>query len=92
LRPTCVGKVGKISPWIQKKKIEVANMLHVVGNEMQVAILKLNNVNKYKEHLCTKMEHVKVVHESMTSMMEEKEEKLNVLQYSGVRDGGGFSL
>ncbi len=67
-------------------------MLHVVGNEMQVAILKLNNVNKYKEHLCTKMEHVKVVHESMTSMMEEKEEKLNVLQYSGVRDGGGFSL
>jgi hypothetical protein len=38
------------------------------------------------------MEHVKVVHQSMTSMMEEKEKKLNVLWQSSVRDGGNSSL
>ncbi len=38
------------------------------------------------------MEHVKVVHESMTPVMEEEEKKLNVLQQSSVMDGGDFNL
>jgi hypothetical protein len=46
---------------------------------MEVVRLELDNVNKDKEHLCTKMGHVKVMNESMTSMMEEEEKKLNVL-------------
>jgi hypothetical protein len=31
LKPTSVGKVEEISPWIQKKKMEVADLLYVVG-------------------------------------------------------------
>jgi hypothetical protein len=38
------------------------------------------------------MEHVKVVNESMTSMMEEEEKKLNVLRQSSAVDGGDSSL
>jgi len=53
--------------------------VHVVANELEVAKLKLDNKNKDKEHLCTKMEHINVVHESMTSMKEEKEKKLQDL-------------
>jgi hypothetical protein len=51
--------------------------VHVVANELAVAKLELDNKNK--EHLCTKMEHINVVHESMTSMKEEKEKKLQDL-------------
>jgi hypothetical protein len=58
--------------------MEVADLLYVVGNEMEV--VRLEPDNKGKEHLCIKMEHVKVVNESMTSMMEEEEKKLNVLR------------
>jgi hypothetical protein len=79
LSPTSVGKVGEITPWIQEKKMEVVDLLYVVRNEMEATRLELDNVNKDKECVCTKMEHVKVVHELMTSMMEEKEKKLNVL-------------
>jgi hypothetical protein len=59
---------------------------------MEIAKLELDNVNKDKECLCTKMEHVKVVNQSMTSMMEKKEKKLNVLWQSGAKDGGNSSL
>jgi hypothetical protein len=38
------------------------------------------------------MEHVKVVNESMISMMEEKGKKLNVLWHSSAMDGRDFSL
>ncbi len=75
-----------------RKKMEVADLLYVVGNEMEVVRLELDNVNKDKEHLCIKMEHVKAVNESMTSMMEEEEKKLNVLWQSSVMDGGDSSL
>jgi hypothetical protein len=71
-----IGKVGEISPWIHKKKSEMAKLLYVVGSEMEATRLELNSVHKEKEHLWTKMEHVKVVHESMTSMMEKEEKKL----------------
>jgi hypothetical protein len=70
----------------------VAELLYVVGNEMEATRLELNNVNKEKEHLCTKMEHVKVVHESMISMMEEKEKKLQALQQLNGVDGGNFNM
>ncbi len=53
--------------------------MHVVANELEVAKLKLDNKNKDNERLCTKMEHINVVHESMTSMKEEKEKKLQDL-------------
>jgi hypothetical protein len=69
----------------------VAELLYVVGNEMEATRLELDNVNKEKEHLCTKMEHVKVVHESMISMMEEEEKKLQALQLNGM-DGGDFNM
>jgi hypothetical protein len=62
------------------KNLEVVDLLYVVGNEMEVVRLELDSVNKDKECLCTKTKHVKVVHESMASMMEEKEKKFNVLQ------------
>ncbi len=52
------------------------DLVYVVGNELEVAKLEVDNINKAKECLCNKMEHVKVVHESMTSMKEEKEKKL----------------
>jgi hypothetical protein len=71
-----IGKVGEISPWIHKKKSEVAKLLYVVGSEIEATRLEFNSVHKEKEHLWTKMEHVKVVHESMTSMMEKEEKKL----------------
>jgi hypothetical protein len=57
-----------------------------------LSMILLDNVSKDKECLCTKMEHVKVVHESMTPVMEEEEKKLNVLQQSSVMDGGDFNL
>jgi hypothetical protein len=41
--------------------MEMADLLYVVGNEMEVVRLELDN--KGKEHLCTKMEHVKVVND-----------------------------
>ncbi len=69
----------------------MAELLYVVGNEMEATRLELDNVNKEKEHLCTKMEHVKVVHESMISMMEEEEKKLQALQLNGM-DGGDFNM
>jgi hypothetical protein len=69
----------------------VAELLYVVGNEMEATRLELDNVNKEKEHLCTKMEHVKVVHESMISMMEEEEKKLQALQLNGM-NGGDFNM
>jgi hypothetical protein len=72
--------------------MEATDLLYVIENEMEAVRLELDNVNKGKEHLCIKMEHVKVVHESMTSMMEEEEKKLNVLRQSSVVDGGDFSL
>ncbi len=69
----------------------MAELLYVVGNEMEATRLELDNVNKEKEHLCTKMEHVKVVHESMISMMEEEEKKLQALQLNGM-NGGDFNM
>ncbi len=63
-----------------KKKMEVANLLYVVGNEMEVARLDIDPMNKDKEGLCIKMEHIKVVHESVTTMKEGEAKKLHVLQ------------
>jgi hypothetical protein len=72
--------------------MEATDLLYVIENEMEAVRLELDNVNKDKERLCIKMEHVKVAHESMTSMMEEEENKLNVLRQSSVVDGRDFSL
>lgn len=71
-----IDKVREISPWIRKKKSEMAKLLYFVGNEMVATRLEFDNVHKEKERLCTKMEHVKVMHELITSMMKEKEKKL----------------
>ncbi len=60
--------------------------------EMEATRLELDGVNKEKEHLCMKMEHVKVVHELMISMMEEKEKKLKTLQQLNGMDGGNFGM
>jgi predicted Ser/Thr protein kinase len=70
----------------------VVDLVYVVGNELEVAKLEVDNINKAKECLCNKMEHVKVVHESMTSMKEEKEKKLQALLMLGETDGGKSSL
>jgi hypothetical protein len=64
---------------LDRKTNEVVELVHVVANELEVAKLKLDNKNKDNERLCTKMEHINVVHESMTSMKEEKEKKLQDL-------------
>ncbi len=64
---------------MDRKTNEVVELVHVVANELEVAKLKLDNKNKDNERLCTKMEHINVVHESMTSMKEEKEKKLQDL-------------
>jgi hypothetical protein len=64
---------------LDRKTNEVVELVHVVANELEVAKLELYNNNKEKEHLCTKMEHINVVHESMTSMKEKKEKKLQDL-------------
>ncbi len=78
--PTLVsfGK-GRGGHPLDRKTNEVVELVHVVANELEVAKLKLDNKNKDKECLCTKMEHINVVHESMTSMKEEKEKKLQDL-------------
>jgi hypothetical protein len=70
----------------------VAELLCVVGNELEVVKLELDNVNKDKEQLCTKLEHIKVVHESMTSMKEEEERKLKALHEVGETDDGRSAL
>lgn len=57
----------------------MTELLHVVGNELEAIKLELDNINKDKKQLCTKLEHIKVVHESMTSMKEEEERKLEAL-------------
>lgn len=72
------GKVGGDHP-LDRKTNEVVELVHVVANELKVAKLELDNKNKDKEHLCTKMEHNNVVHESMTSMKEKKEKELQDL-------------
>ncbi len=41
---------------IQKNKNEVVHLLYVVGNEMEVARLDIDTMNKDKEGLCIKME------------------------------------
>jgi hypothetical protein len=64
---------------LDRKTNEVVELVHAVANELEVAKLELDNKNKNKEHLCTKMEHINVVHESMTSLKEEKEKKLQDL-------------
>jgi hypothetical protein len=70
----------------------MAKLLYVVGNEMEAIRLELDNVNKERERLCVKMEHVKVVHELMISMMEEEEKKLKALQQLNGMDGGDFGM
>ncbi len=87
-----IGNVGEINPWIQEKRNEVVDLVYVVGNELEVARLEVDNINKVKECLCNKMEHVKVVHESMTSMKEKKEKKLHVLLLLGETNGGKFGF
>jgi hypothetical protein len=87
-----IGNVGEINPWIQKKRNEVVDLVYVVGNELEVVRLKVDNINKVKECLCNKMEHVKVVHKSMTSMKEKKEKKLQALLLLGETNGGNFGL
>jgi polynucleotide 5'-kinase involved in rRNA processing len=77
---------------LDRKTNEVVELVHVVANELEVAKLKLDNKNKDNERLCTKMEHINVVHESMTSMKEEKEKKLQALLMLGETDGGKSSL
>jgi hypothetical protein len=54
----------------------VAHLLYVVGNEMEATKLDIDSMNKDKEGLCIKMEHIKVVHESMTTIKEEEAKKL----------------
>jgi hypothetical protein len=66
--------------------------LCVVGNELEATKLKLDNVNKDEEQLCIKLKHLKVVHESMTSMKEEEERKLEPLQDVGETNDGGSAL
>jgi hypothetical protein len=44
--------------------------LYGVGNEMEVVRLDIETMNKDKEGLSIKMEHIKVGHESMTIMKE----------------------
>jgi hypothetical protein len=42
-----VGKVGEIGLWIQKKN-ELANLLYVIGNDLKVARLEVDSMNKEK--------------------------------------------
>jgi hypothetical protein len=70
----------------------VVDLVYFVGNELEVAKLEVDNINKANECLCNKMEHVKVVHESMTSMKEEKEKKLQALLMLGETNGRKSSL
>jgi hypothetical protein len=57
----------------------MVDLLYVIGNELEVARLKVDNMNKEKKYICTKMEHVKVVYESMISTKDEKEKNFQVL-------------
>jgi len=77
---------------IQKNKNEMAHLLYVVGNETKVARLEIDTMNKDKDGLCIKMEYIKVVHESMTTMKEEEAKKLHVLQQLDEMDGGVFKF
>ncbi len=70
----------------------MAHLLYVVGNEMEVARLDIDTMNKDKEGLCIKMEHIKVVHESVTTMKEEEAKKLHVLQQLDEANGAVFYL
>ncbi|CAK9189580.1 unnamed protein product [Sphagnum troendelagicum] len=75
--PIGFGKVGEINPWIEKKN-EVVELVQV-ANELEVAKLELDSKNKDKECFRIKMEHINGVHESMTSMKEKEEKKLQDL-------------
>jgi len=56
----------------------VVDLVYVVGNELEATKSKLDSMNKEKESLCTKMEHVKVLHESMTTMKQEEKKQLHL--------------
>jgi hypothetical protein len=56
----------------------MADLLYVIGNELEVARLEVIH-EQGKKNLCTKMEHVKVVYEYVTSMKDEKEKNFQVL-------------
>ncbi len=48
--PMSIGKVGEISLWMQKKNTEVAKLLCVVGNELEVVKLELHSITRTRNN------------------------------------------
>jgi hypothetical protein len=61
------------------KKNEVANLLNVVGFELEVAMVEIVNMNKDILCVAFEVEQVKVVLDTMMTMKDEYEKKLELL-------------
>lgn len=65
-----LDKVTKISLWTMKKN-EVANLLNVVGFELEAAMAEIVNMNKDILCVASNVEQVKVVLDTMMTMKDE---------------------
>jgi hypothetical protein len=66
-----LDKVIEINPWMMMKKNDMANLLIVVGFELEVAKVEIMNMNKNILHVASKVEQIKVVLDTMMTMKDE---------------------
>jgi hypothetical protein len=75
-----LDKVTKINLWMMMKKNEVFDLFNVVGFELEAAKVEFVNMNKNILHVASKVKQVRVVFDTMTTMKNEQEKKLKLLQ------------
>jgi hypothetical protein len=66
-----LDKVTKINPWMMKKKNDMANLLSVVGFELEAVKAKIMSMNKDILHVASKVEQIRVVLDTMMTMKDE---------------------
>lgn len=60
-----VGKVGEVSPFGEKKKLEVVELMNTVGLELKSSRVEMVKLKKEKEELTFKIGQGKIVLDSM---------------------------
>jgi hypothetical protein len=64
-----VGKVGEVSPFGEKNKLEVAKLMNIVGLELKSSKVEMVKLKKKKEELTFKIGQGKVVLDSMHAII-----------------------